>query len=477
VSGGRIVLLVVGTLLALIGLAAAAGGGALLWANETQRDADGYFTTSTERFATTGYALVSDQIDLGAEGETATWAGDVGDLVRTRVVAESGSGDRLFVGIGPDAAVRRYLARVPYDEVDNVDFGPFRADYSPRPGTQAPAPPGAEGFWVARSAGRGAQVVDWEPRSGRWAIVVMNADASRGVQADIELGVKVDLLGRIAGILLGGGLVVLAGGVTMVAFGARGGGEPRPPAGAPAVAATAAGATANGTGRRAPVRLTGHLDPGVSRWMWLVKWILAIPHYLVLAVLWVAVVVLSIVAWVAILVTGRYPRGIFDFTVGVMRWSWRVGFYSYSALGTDRYPPFTLGPADYPATFDVDYPEHLSRGLALVKTWLLAIPHYIVIAIFGGGLWWSGAWFGSDWDPGWSWGGWGGGLIGILVLIAAVVLLFTGRYPRGIFDIVIGLNRWIYRVIAYAALLRDEYPPFRLDTGPEEPRAPSPDEG
>ena len=192
-----------------------------------------------------------------------------------------------------------------------------------------------------------------------------------------------------------------------------------------------------------PVSLEGELDPNLSRGLWLVKWFLAIPHYIVLAFLLIAFVVLSAVAFFAILFTGKYPRGIFDFNVGFLRWTWRVSYYSLGAFGTDRYPPFSLKATDYPATLDVEYPEHLSKGLVLVKWWLLAIPHYIVVGILLGGR--------------------SGGLNLVLVIFAAVALLFTGRYPVSIFALVIGVKRWAFRVFAYASLMRDEYPPFRLD--------------
>lgn len=213
-----------------------------------------------------------------------------------------------------------------------------------------------------------------------------------------------------------------------------------------------------------PVHVDAHLDPRVSRGLWLVKWVLAIPHYVILAFLWPAFVVMSVVAFLAILVTGRYPRTVFDFNVGVLRWTWRVGYYAYGALGTDQYPPFTLRERpDYPAHLTVDRPGQLSRGLVLVKWWLLALPHYLVVGILLSG----GVTLAGDLDAGQQWVA-STGLIGLLVLVAAVMLLFTGRYPQSLFDLVLGLNRWVLRVAAYAALMTDEYPPFRLDQGGHE---------
>jgi hypothetical protein len=220
-----------------------------------------------------------------------------------------------------------------------------------------------------------------------------------------------------------------------------------------------------------PVQVGGDLDPALSRWQWLVKWILAIPHYIALLFLHIAYFVVTVIAFFAILVTGKYPRALFDFNVGVLRWRWRFIFYALSALGTDKYPPFSLQPnSEYPADLEVDYPEQLHRGLVLIKWWLLAIPHYLIlIAFYRGAVFCMVNRHHDDW---------GGGfvlapLIGILLLIAVVALLFTARYPKGLYDLVIGINRWAIRVRAYSSLMRDEYPPFRLDMGPREPEPPA----
>jgi hypothetical protein len=221
---------------------------------------------------------------------------------------------------------------------------------------------------------------------------------------------------------------------------------------------------------RYPLRLSATLDEPLSRSLWLVKWLLAIPHYVVLAFLWLAFGVLSVVAFFAILVTGRYPRQLFDFNVAVMRWTWRVHYYAYAGLGTDRYPPFTLHEVpEYPAHLEVEYPQRLSHGLVLVK-WLLALPHLLIVAILAGG----GTWVVRQSDD-LAIVGFPGGLVGLLVLIAAVGLMFSGRYPRPLFDLVVGLDRWVARVFCYVALMSDAYPPFRLDQGGHEPAAAAPD--
>jgi hypothetical protein len=206
-----------------------------------------------------------------------------------------------------------------------------------------------------------------------------------------------------------------------------------------------------------PVRIEGDLDLPLSRWLWLVKWFLLIPHFLILIFLWIAFILTTIVAFFAILFTGRYPRGIFDFNLGVLRWTWRVCFYSYSALATDRYPPFSRAEEpDYPARLYIAYPEWQRKGLPLIGWWLIGIPQYAIAAVLvGGGIGWEG----------------GPGAVGILVFIAAILLLFKNHYRQDVFDVVMGFNRWAMRVCAYGVLMTPQYPPFRFDAGAGEPES------
>ncbi len=194
-----------------------------------------------------------------------------------------------------------------------------------------------------------------------------------------------------------------------------------------------------------PLTIKGELTEPLDRGLWLVKWLLGIPHLVTLVGLWAAAIVVTIIAFFAILFTEKYPKGLFNFVAGVMRWTWRVGFYSYQALGTDKYPPFTLEFVDYPADLNIIYPEKLSRKLVLVK-WLFAIPHIIIIGFFQAG--WNRYWF---------------GLVPVVSIIAAVAMAFTGKYPPDMFKFLMGMNRWSYRVLAYALLMTDKYPPFSLD--------------
>jgi len=183
-----------------------------------------------------------------------------------------------------------------------------------------------------------------------------------------------------------------------------------------------------------PLRFDVQYPERLSRLLIFVKWLLAIPHLIVVYLLGIVSSLFMLIAFFAILFTRRYPRGLFDFVVGVNRWS--ANLTAYVGLLRDEYPPFSWEAGTYPVTYEVDYPEQLSRWLIFVK-WLLIIPHVIVLYL--------------------------------LIIVALVVwtvgwfaILFTGSFPRGMFDFVVGVLRWNYRVNAYTGLLRDEYPPFSL---------------
>ncbi len=207
---------------------------------------------------------------------------------------------------------------------------------------------------------------------------------------------------------------------------------------APGVAPSAGSIAAGATGAVAmgyPLRYDVEYPEELSRWLIFVKWLLVIPQLIIVWALSYAAGMIGFIAFFAILFTKRYPRGLFDFVVNVNRWGANVS--AYSGLLRDEYPPFSWEPGQYAVTYEVDYPEELSRWLPLIK-WLLAIPHLIVLIAL---------------------------LIAVFFayIIAWFAILFTKRFPRGLFDFIVGVNRWNYRVGAYTALLRDEYPPFSLE--------------
>jgi hypothetical protein len=188
-----------------------------------------------------------------------------------------------------------------------------------------------------------------------------------------------------------------------------------------------------------PIRFEVDYAGRLSRLMIFVKWILAFPHYVILLFLGLAWFAVTIVAFFAILFTGRYPRGLFDFVVGI--WRWYANVAAYVGLLRDEYPPFSLEPNKYPVTLEVAYPEELNRWLIFVK-WILVIPFAIVgqVLVFGIYLLFIPMWF---------------------------AVLINGRMPRIFHDYWVGAGRWYARSYAYPYLLTDEYPPWTMETSRE----------
>jgi hypothetical protein len=233
-SGGRIAMLVAGSLVTLVALALLAGGAAILAFNHTEPDSAGFFSTANETFATDGYAIVSDELDVGTDGPD--WLFEEGRLATVRVRGASQDGEReLFIGIAPTAQVRDYLAETTFATVSDLNFDPFRVTYRPSSGTSAPGEPGGENFWSASVQGSGSQSLEWDVAKGNWSVVVMNADASPGVHASLSLGAKVGFIFWVGVGLIIAGALFLVGGVALIYLSVR-----RPAAAKPtAVSATA----------------------------------------------------------------------------------------------------------------------------------------------------------------------------------------------------------------------------------------------
>ena len=184
-----------------------------------------------------------------------------------------------------------------------------------------------------------------------------------------------------------------------------------------------------------PVTFDVQYPEELSRWLIFVKWLLAIPHFVVVYLLAIASALVTFMAFFAILFTKRYPRGLFDFVVGVNRWTANVTAYIF--LMRDDYPPFSMDAGTYAVTYDVTYPEELSRWLIFVK-WLLVLPNALVALLLL--------------------------LVAELVtFVAWFAILFTTKYPESLFKFVVGALRWQHRANAYANLMTDQYPPFSME--------------
>ena len=226
---GKIVLIILGAVSLLFGLAFAAAGGVVLFAQSAFRDAQGFFVSGSHPFTSSGYAVTSERLDLGVNPERGAF--QIGGIFTLRLRVTSQTTEPIFVGVGPSSDVDAYLARSAHDEVTDVETSPFRATYRSVPGPVPPGAPAAQRFWATQQAGPGQRTLTWQPRSGRWTVVLMNADGSPVVNAKMSIGVKVRFLTWIAiGLLIAALIAFVAGGL-MLYFGVRA--PKRLPGGAP----------------------------------------------------------------------------------------------------------------------------------------------------------------------------------------------------------------------------------------------------
>jgi len=226
-TAGRIVLIVLGSFALIFGLAFAAGGGVVLVAQSAFRDAEGFFVSGPHPFESNGYAITSNRIDLGTNPEQG--ATNIGGIFTLRLRAESTNGRPIFIGVAPSADVDSYLGTVDHDEITDVSLRPFRATYEHINGPPPTHAPSQEPIWVATDSGLGQRQVLWHPRGGRWTVVVMEADGSRVVRADLSVGVRVRFLTWIGIGLLALALLAFVAGGLMLYFGVRKPREKSPP--------------------------------------------------------------------------------------------------------------------------------------------------------------------------------------------------------------------------------------------------------
>jgi hypothetical protein len=214
----RVGYVVAGSVSALIAIVLIAAGALALW-GESKKTADGYLSTGTERFTTSSRALASERLDI--EIDNKTWIAGVEDLGDTRLKVAPANGKAVFAGIARERDVTAYLRGVEHTTLEDIDSSPFSADRHEHHGARAPAPPADQDIWAASIEGTGDQTLHWTPDVGDWSVVVMNADGSAGVAADVSAGAEIPFLEPLGWSLGGGGVLLLFAGGALIALGVR----------------------------------------------------------------------------------------------------------------------------------------------------------------------------------------------------------------------------------------------------------------
>jgi len=434
-SAGKVALLVFGIIFLLVSVGLLFAGGTLIWADQALKDDEGFITTDTIELKQGSYAITTSPADIDMEER---WSWGQIDLATIKVEASNNDPSKqVFIGIAEKSDVEDYLNGVDYDEITDFRIHPYRVHYENHPGSSIPAAPTSQTFWRESAYGAGTQTVEWELESGNWVLVFMNADGSAGIDLSGSVGIKVPWLFGLGIGLLIGGIIALIIGIIMVYFAAR-----RPMV----VSETDRAETLDVY----PASLSvDYPDRALNRLSTFFRLIMIVPIAIILGLVtsmtwgeaggcyyqYAAGGILFLPIILMLLFRQKYPRWWFDWNVALTRFGTRV--LTYLALLRDEYPSTD---EDQAVHIEIAYPDakqDLNRWLPLVK-WLLAIPHYIVLFFL------SIAAF-------------------VYIVIAWFAILFTGRYPRGLFDFVVGLFRWYLRVAAYAFLLTtDSYPPFSL---------------
>ncbi len=434
-SAAKIALLIFGIIFLLVAVGLLLAGGTLVWVDKALKDSDGFITTDTIELERGSYAIVTHPADIDIEER---WLWDRGDLAIVKVEASNDSPSKqIFIGMAEKSDVQDYLNDVEYDEITEFRIHPYSVDYQNHPGGSVPADPASQAFWRVLAYGAGTQTLEWELERGTWVLVLMNTDGSAGVDLSGSVGVKVPWLSGLGIGLLVGGVVVLIIGIVMIYFAVR-----RPPAGS--------GANTAETLNEYPAKLSvDYPDRSLNRLTTFFRLIWIIPIAIILSLVntatwgeadgwsyqYAAGGILFLPIILMLLFRHKYPRWWFDWNVALTKFIARV--CAYLALLRDEYPSTD---EDQAVHIEIAYPDvekDLNRWLPLVK-WFLAIPHYIVLFFLGIAAF-------------------------VCIILAWFAILFTGRYPRSLFDFVVGLFRWSLRVAAYAFLLTtDRYPPFSL---------------